>query len=179
MYRTAVCSLFCILSLTSSLPAECWVGHQRPLNSTQPRENAVPEIPNGKTLTLTILDETGKPMPKAKLSYFGEPQPHDQPTYRHYVETGDDGTFTIRFKPNAVYRMFQIEVDQPGYAPYNAEWEKPDTDPIPDKFSIQLEKATTIGGIIADDTGNAQNRRHIFQCGIQRLHDVWEADTAR
>lgn len=153
MYRSAVCSLLCVLFSISPIYAECWVGHERPLNSTEPRDNTVSERPGGKTLTITILDETGKPMPKAKFSYFGDPSPHQQKGFRHYVETNDEGKFTIAFKPDAVQKMFQIEVDQPGYAPYNAAWEKPDTDPIPGEFSIQLEKAAAVGGIIVDDTG--------------------------
>jgi uncharacterized GH25 family protein/thiol-disulfide isomerase/thioredoxin len=153
-----------LLGLETFLFAECWVGHQRPLNSTQSRDSSVPEIPDGKTLTVVILDESGNPIPKARFSYFGDPKPHHKSEYQHYVETDDRGQFVVRFKPKTVQKMFQIEVDHSGYAPYNATWENPQTDPIPETYTIKLEKAVQVGGIIVDETGKPSANADIEFC---------------
>jgi thiol-disulfide isomerase/thioredoxin len=115
------------------------------------RDSAVPEIPGGKTLTVTILADNEKPIPQAKFSYFGEPKPHSAKGHRHYVETDDKGQFTIRFKANTTQKLFELQVDHPGFAPYNAQWENTSIDPVPETFTIKLEKAITGGGTVLDD----------------------------
>ncbi|MDR1958078.1 MAG: hypothetical protein LBQ54_03380 [Planctomycetaceae bacterium] len=125
MLLCAVCGIAGNLRLFG----DCWVQQGRPLNSKEPRVTSVPEIPGGKTLTLTILDADGQPLPHAKFSYFGDPKPHSDKGHRLYAEADGNGQFVIRFKPDIVQRMFEIQVDHPGFAPYNAQWENIKMDP--------------------------------------------------
>lgn len=107
----------------------------------------------GKSLKLVFRDETGKPIPGAAFSYFGDPKPHEKSGYRAYVKADENGTFLLRFPPDRPQKTFTLIVESPGYAPYHAGWDHPETDPIPETFSITLEKAATIGGIVLGDEG--------------------------
>ncbi|MDR2168902.1 MAG: carboxypeptidase regulatory-like domain-containing protein [Planctomycetaceae bacterium] len=157
--------IFMAAGLEGRLFAECWAPHERPLNSTLSRDSSVSEIAGGKKLTVTILDESNKPIPKAKFSYFGEPTPHNQKELRHYVEADNNGQFVIGFKPeNTQPKLLQIEIDHPNYAPYNATWNNIKADPIPENITIKLEKATQIGGVVIDDSGKPYPNADVEFC---------------
>ncbi|MCL2305104.1 MAG: carboxypeptidase regulatory-like domain-containing protein, partial [Planctomycetaceae bacterium] len=109
-----------------------------------------------ETLTLTLLDESGTPIPQAKFSYWGDPQPRDAPDFRKYTETNENGQYTVEFDPNTQKSLVFI-FESPGYAPFHAAWGDKDSnithDPIPAEYSVKLEKAITIGGVVLDPDG--------------------------
>ncbi len=106
-----------------------------------------------KSFTLTILDDAGKPIPGAKFMYGGEPLPKEIAQQRNRAETDKDGTFVVGLLPDAMLKMFILIVDTPGYAPYFAIWKNPETDPVPESFTVTLEKAITVGGLVTDSKG--------------------------
>ena len=110
-----------------------------------------------KTLTLTVLDESGTPIPNAKFSYSGDPKPHDGSGYRRYTETDGDGRFVMEFKSDGPQKQLNIFIEPHGYVFFLAAWGdysgNVETDPIPAEFSVKLEKAQTVGGIVLDDNG--------------------------
>ena len=114
-------------------------------------------LSNEKTLTLTICDESGSPIPKAKFSYWGDPKPHDADGYRKYTETDENGQFVVAFKPEQTQKSLVFILESPGYAPFHAGWGDRDAnienDPIPAEYSVKLEKALTVGGIVLGDDG--------------------------
>ncbi|MGL4942912.1 MAG: carboxypeptidase regulatory-like domain-containing protein [Thermoguttaceae bacterium] len=116
-----------------------------------------------KSFALTILDETGQPVPRAKFMFGGMPAPlgvektiNDMDAGIGNAETDENGLYIMTFPVNELkdIRCLFFWIDTPGYAPYNGYWNRPEADPIPSEFQVKLEKGTTIGGIIIDKDGN-------------------------
>jgi len=109
------------------------------------------------SLTLTILDESGAPIPKAKFSYSGYPKPHGESTYRRFAEADDNGRFVIELDADRPQRTLNIFIEPAGYEFYLAAWGEwsgdIEADPIPAELSVKLEKAATVGGVVLDDAG--------------------------
>ncbi|MCL2744252.1 MAG: carboxypeptidase-like regulatory domain-containing protein, partial [Planctomycetaceae bacterium] len=151
MYRSITCSLLCFLFLTGLLSAERLIAQNPPV------ESAVSEIPDGKSLTITILDESGKPIPKAKFSYAGNPKLHEGTGYRKYTETDENGRYVIRHSLDKPQKTLNVYIEPSGYDFYLAAWGDRsgdvENDPIPAEFSVKLEKAATVGGIVLGDDG--------------------------
>jgi uncharacterized GH25 family protein len=117
-----------------------------------------------KTFTLTVLDETGKPIPHAKILFGGAPAPLQSKEKQEFgeesygmsnTETDKNGQYIARFPVKELkdIQCLFFWVDTPGYAPYNGFWERPEADPVPSEFSVKLEKGTTIGGVVQNTEG--------------------------
>jgi len=119
------------------------------------------EAQSTSTFTLTILDETGKPIPHAKLLFGGMPAPLKSEQQMEdagisNVQTDENGRYVAAF---AVKKLTDIQclffwIDTPGYAPYNGFWFRPEADPVPAEFTVKLEKGTTIGGMVKNSAGD-------------------------
>ncbi|MGL4943298.1 MAG: carboxypeptidase regulatory-like domain-containing protein [Thermoguttaceae bacterium] len=104
-------------------------------------------------LVLKLNDHDGKPVAGGKVRLFASPKPSGWDERVRHVVTGEDGTFAVVFDgPEAVNRFF-VNVETPGYAPYEAAWENTSNDPIPNEFTITLDKALVIGGRVVDADG--------------------------
>jgi len=115
---------------------------------------AATQVPS---LTLTILDEAGSPIPHAKFSYSGDPKPHSESGHRKYTEADENGRYVIELNPDKPQKTLNVFIEPAGYDFYLVAWGEwsgtVEADPIPAEFTVQLEKATTVGGIVLDDTG--------------------------
>ena len=104
-----------------------------------------------RTLTLKFVDEAGQNIPHTKFRLHVDPKPEDWSGRIKYDQADENGDYSLSYPANI--NDLTLTVKTPGYAPYNAAWENPKNDPVPDQYVISLEKATTVGGIVLDDQG--------------------------
>lgn len=74
-------------------------------------------------------------------------------SYGVYVKTDNQGRLVVKLLPTTNH--LTADVTAPGYAPYYASW-SPDnpSQPIPAKFTAELESGWTVGGVMVDEAGN-------------------------
>lgn len=111
---------------------------------------------------LTVAGPDGKPIPGAEVELFGVPQPTAdrirkgkvlrQQLHGIFVATDAEGRLSVEL-PGTPER-FQLYITIPGYGPYWAGWSSAEHDePIPLRFTAELEAAWSVGGIVADPDG--------------------------
>ena len=104
----------------------------------------------------------GKPIPGATVELRGDALPTPdrirkgkvtgQQLHGIFVATDDAGRLAVEF-PRAPGRLV-VFITIPGYGPYCARWSSANHDePIPARFTAELEAAWSVGGIIVDPDG--------------------------
>ncbi|MGL6227194.1 MAG: carboxypeptidase regulatory-like domain-containing protein [Thermoguttaceae bacterium] len=106
-----------------------------------------------KTFTIQLLDPSNQPIPNGKIKVFVNPKPKNWLKSNFDVYTNEQGEYTVRFAEPTEIREFVWSVRARGYAPYWANWENTTTDQLPERFTLTLEKARTIGGKVVDVDG--------------------------
>ncbi len=104
------------------------------------------------TMTLTVLDPDGKPIPDA----FGKTHRFDRDQQRIFkrFNTDADGKAVFELPKKSNVGTFTITVQQPGYTVFHARWElENQSGDLPAACSVKLEKAKTVGGVVVDETG--------------------------
>jgi beta-lactamase regulating signal transducer with metallopeptidase domain len=111
---------------------------------------------------LRVVGPDGKPVPEAQVELRISPHPTAEhirrgkyvktSTYGPYAKTDAEGRLVIAVpqKPS----RFDMDITTPGYAPYWAGWtNEGQTQPIPARFTAELESGWSVGGIIVDNAG--------------------------
>lgn len=107
---------------------------------------------NATPMLLTVLDADGKPI--AGATGHASRVDRDDKRPGGNFKTDEKGQAKIgRTKPdNAAWACFNIKTA--GYTPYFAVWERNSKSEYPpDEFTVKLDKAKTIGGIVLDADG--------------------------
>jgi protocatechuate 3,4-dioxygenase beta subunit/peroxiredoxin len=108
--------------------------------AAQPKDDAL------HTLTFLVVDkETGQPIPDLPLSVRLD-------NGESHTSTDDQGKATINYLADQKYLGVTARPD--GYVPITVAWQSyQGKDPIPDSYTLKMEKGTSIGGIIQDEAG--------------------------
>ena len=106
----------------------------------------------GGTFHLRIVDDNDVPVPDAKVVvrvrqvFMGEDTWKDE-------KSDKSGVLEVKVGKPLPY-LLEFQVSKAGYAPFMADWENYDSpDPIPTGYTMHLDAARTIGGIVRDENG--------------------------
>ena len=111
---------------------------------------------------LRIVGPDRKPIPNAVVQLRGGTRPErEQITVGTYDRKGPYGTFMktdgegrLVFKTPTLSGSFDLFIEQPGFGPYCGRWSfGENSEPIPARFTAELEAAWTVGGIVVDADG--------------------------
>lgn len=137
-------------------------------------ESATPNRPNAKAGTdealakdeqafeLRVVGPDGRPIPEALVELRTRPIPKaEQLRHGKFVRKGSYGVFaTTDADGRLVIKLpeppsrFDVGITTPGYGPYWAGWSSEShAQPIPSRFTAELELGWSVGGIIVDDEG--------------------------
>ncbi len=118
---------------------------------------------DGQEFELRVVGPDGKPIPSAVVGLGASPVPIAnkqvrrgkfvrQGSYGVYVATDGEGRLAVEL-PRAPDR-FDLDITIPGYGPYWSEWSSEShVQPIPSRFTAELEAAWSVGGIVVDAGG--------------------------
>jgi len=131
-------------------------------DSPETKTEGSPVPDTERVFQLTIVDPAGKPVPQASVEVRTNPAPTAKQvlrgeyiraaTYGPLVKTDDQGVLKLALSGHP--KRFNLSIVQPGYGPYWAGWNSSEhPEAIPDKFTAQLEKGWTVGGMIVDEAG--------------------------
>jgi hypothetical protein len=111
---------------------------------------------------LLVLGPDRKPLPAALVELRGEPVPNaDRIQSGTFVRKDESASFVktdaegrVQINMPAEPKHFTIVINNGGYGPYWAGWSSEcRDDPIPARFTVELEGAVSIGGIVVDEQG--------------------------
>jgi len=133
----AVAMALCLLAATAVVTR----GQDKP-----PAKDKDFDLPADKVLDLEVIDKaSGEPLPALTLSVRLE-------NGTRAFSTDGRGHARVEYAPASKYLGVTAKPD--GYVPTQVAWRNYTTkEPVPDKFTLELEKGTTIGGIIHDEAG--------------------------
>jgi protocatechuate 3,4-dioxygenase beta subunit len=130
----------------SPLPAGFAIGQQ-----------AAPGAP--RLFELQVIGPDGKPVPDVTVEIRGGLAGTVKPVKRgklltpSLAKTDGDGVLILEVAKDP--QRFVLCIEQPGYAPYWAEWSSEDhAQAIPEKFVAELDAGWVVGGIVLDEDGN-------------------------
>ncbi len=104
------------------------------------------------TLILTVLDDNGQPIPSADVRIRVRQAFMGSDTWAN--EKTDDAERLVIKTPEPTPHLFSVKVVKPGYAPFLGEWENREApNPIPAEYTVWLDPARTIGGVVHDSEG--------------------------
>lgn len=106
---------------------------------------------NKKTLTLKFLGPNDEPIPEATAKVWMNPKPKDWENRNFNAQADQQGIAKITFEPDEKWQSASVNVKTPGFTPFYAEWNDVKNDPLPDAYTLKLDKAKTVGGIVLDD----------------------------
>jgi beta-lactamase regulating signal transducer with metallopeptidase domain/protocatechuate 3,4-dioxygenase beta subunit len=130
------------------------------------KEKAIAPVPKAAEslmeFELTVVGPGGKPIPEALVEIWGRPAGPADPILRGafvrkarlttVAKADADGKLTVLL-PTPLER-FNLSIAIPGFGPYWASWRTEDHDPpIPARFTAELDRAWSVGGIIVDPEG--------------------------
>ncbi len=115
-----------------------------------------------RTFELLVVGPDGKPVPEAQVELRTSPMPAAEQIsqgkflrngpYGTYVRTDIEGRLGVKV-PQAPTSL-NVNITTPGFGPYWASWSSENHEqPIPPRFTAQLEAGWSVGGIIVDDAG--------------------------
>ncbi len=106
----------------------------------------------GGTFHLKIVDDNDVPVPEAKVRvrvrqvFMGEDTWKDE-------KSDKSGELEVKVEKPLPY-LLEFQVSKAGYVPFLADWENYESpDPIPAEYTMHLDAARTIGGIVRDENG--------------------------
>lgn len=105
------------------------------------------DLPKSWILELQVVDkELGEPLPKLALAVRVD--------NRQFAYTTDEqGRAHVEYPQDYKYIVITPKLD--GYVPITISWRNDSIqDPAPDSFKVEMERGTTIGGIVNDESGN-------------------------
>jgi len=111
---------------------------------------------------LRVVGVDRKPIPNAQVQLRGGTQPEpEQVMVGAYDRKGPYGTFMkadgegrLVFKTPKLSGSFDVFIEMPGFGPYCARWSSGEnSEPIPARFTAELEEGWTVGGIVVDAEG--------------------------
>jgi beta-lactamase regulating signal transducer with metallopeptidase domain/uncharacterized GH25 family protein len=123
-------------------------------------DNAVAR--DGKEFELLVVGPDGKPIPEASVELATSPALTGEQivkgkfviprSHRAVLTTDAQGQIVVKL-PQAPTR-FNVFITIPGYGPYWAGWSSDSHDePIPSRFTAELEAAWSVGGVLVDVEG--------------------------
>ena len=109
-----------------------------------------------------LLGPGGKPIPEAFVKIRTNPVPTAEQirhgkfvkrgSYGAFVATDAEGRLVVKLPRAPTY--FDVFITIPGYGPYWAGWSSEShAQPIPSRFTAELEAGWSVGGIIVDSDG--------------------------
>lgn len=103
-------------------------------------------------MALTVLDADGKPIAGARGHASRVDRDNKRPGRNFKTDENGIALIERTVPENASWACFNVKT--PGYTPYFAVWER-DKEPEypPDSFTVKLDKAKTVGGIVHDPEG--------------------------
>jgi hypothetical protein len=114
-----------------------------------------------RQLELSVVGPDGAAVPGATLELRCNPKEAAEAMvdgkpvgvgFAKSVKADDQGKLTVRFAKPPEY--FVVDIEQPGFGPYFARWSTAEhADPIPERFTAQLDAGWSVGGIVVDDKG--------------------------
>ena len=133
-----------------------------PGRSAGPRRTEAPARA-GQEFELRVVGPGGKPIPEAIVELRADPLPTAeqirkgkfvrQGPYGSFVATDAEGRLVVEL-PQAPSR-FNVFITIPGYGPYWAGWSsETHAQPIPPRFTAELEAAWSVGGSSSTPTGS-------------------------
>jgi beta-lactamase regulating signal transducer with metallopeptidase domain/uncharacterized GH25 family protein len=158
-----------------ALPHLRAAGDATPAGSRSPAtESATPGQRNAKAATdearakevhefaLRVVGLDGKPIPGAIVELRTDPGPTAEQVrqgklvkrdrHRAFVATDAQGQLMVEIPRTNTY--FDVLIETPGYGPYWASWSSENhAQPIPSRFTAELEAAWSVGGIIVNAEG--------------------------
>jgi Zn-dependent protease with chaperone function len=106
--------------------------------------------PDGKPVPETLVEIRTDPAPTAELVREGKFVKRD--SYNASLATNAHGRLAIKLPRAPTY--FDVYITTPGYGPYWAGWSsETHVQPIPSRFTAELEPAWSVGGIVVDAEG--------------------------
>jgi hypothetical protein len=181
--RRVVCALATsslwamILLLIISVPrlhgaSDATLGYlQSPAQKSEPPSQSSPKATidralseDGQKFELRVVGPDGKPIPEALVELRTSPSPTAKQIHKGaFVRQSSYGTFVATdAQGNLVVTLlkaptdFGVFITTPGYGPYWAGWSSEShAQPIPPRFTAELEAAWSVGGIIVDPAGKA------------------------
>lgn len=122
------------------------------MSDESPTPSGESEKPPGRTVKVRVIDEQGQPVAGVGI-HAGVWTREPFPPNRDY--TTDSGGVTVVELPGS-FRILRLWARKGTYVPLFAQWWKertPDDGEVPDEFTFQLERGTTIGGTIQNEDG--------------------------
>jgi uncharacterized GH25 family protein len=117
---------------------------------------------DGREFELTVVGPDGKPVPEALVEIRTDPVLTAENVRRgKYVKRASYGTLvTTDTRGQLVVALprapdhFNVNITTSGFGPYWAAWSSENhAQPIPPRFTAELEAAWSVGGVIVDDAG--------------------------
>jgi uncharacterized GH25 family protein len=110
---------------------------------------------------LTILGPDSKPVPNIAVEFRTKVIKPEHVLRGAYSKRGRYGVYILSDAKGVLLLTcpvtpgnFNLYIEQPGYAPYWAEWNRNEqADEIPESFTIRLGQAWTVGGVVVDEQG--------------------------
>ncbi|MFK7778014.1 MAG: carboxypeptidase regulatory-like domain-containing protein [Gimesia sp.] len=132
----------------------------KPAKKQNPKTNTTPVLDKKsmRTFQLNVVGPDGKPVPHALVEIRMSPAPTAKQILRgeyvrkSYAKTDDVGRLKLEIPQRTI--GFSMSIKQPGYGPYWASWSSSEhPEKIPAEFTVKLDKAWTVGGVIVDESG--------------------------
>jgi carboxypeptidase family protein len=106
--------------------------------------------PDGKSISEALVQVRTSPALTADQIRQGKFLRHG--SYGAFVMTDAEGRLVMKLSRTPT--SLDVDITTPGYGPYWASWSSENHDePIPSRFTAQLEAGWSVGGIIVDDSG--------------------------
>ena len=133
-----------------------------PQNRPEPKAAEVGQVPIGDPFEACVVGPGGKPIPDALVELRTSPAPAaDQirqgkfvrkASYGSFVTADAEGRVLVTFPQKPT--RFDVNITTSGYGPYWAGWSSEDHEqPIPLRFTAELEAGWSVGGIVVDAEG--------------------------
>ena len=182
MDRLSLCGLFLLAAIALPHLQAAQVTEPEPAAQSQdarrPRvsdKNDSPKLdkPTAKTnvalakdigeFELSVVGQDGKPIPEVLIELRAKTIPTVEQIrqgtfvrsddHKALVTANSEGRFVMAFPPNP--GGFDVRIVMPGYGLYRANWSsEQDSHQVPAKFTAELEKGLSMGGIVVDVAGN-------------------------
>jgi beta-lactamase regulating signal transducer with metallopeptidase domain/protocatechuate 3,4-dioxygenase beta subunit len=154
----SLCGLMLLAAL--SVPHLRAAGELNPAGAQAPAREVPPKA--GQEFELRVVGPDGKPIPAAEVEVWGDPLPTAEQIRTgklirqqlHGIVVVTDAAGRIVVELPRVPERFNVSITIPGCGPYWAGWSSDSyAQPIPHRFTAELDAAWSIGGIVVDADG--------------------------